>query len=67
VLNTLLAVRLIVLLIIIRLSLLKNYQLQAASFVSEIVLIRERTIELPNRVSLSRIESDQLVHVVSTS
>jgi len=46
----------------------EDYQLQTASFVCEIiVLIREGTIELPNRVSLSHLELDQLVHVVSTS
>jgi len=48
-------------------NLVKNYQLQTASFVREIVLIREGILELPNRVSLSRFELDQLVHVVSTS
>jgi len=47
--------------------LFKDYQLQTASFVREIVLIREGTLELPNPVSLSRFELDQLVHVVSTS
>jgi len=48
-------------------KLVKNYQLQTASFVLEIVLIREITLELPNRASLSRLELDQLVHVISTS
>jgi len=43
------------------------YQLQTASFVREIVLIGEGTLELPNRVSLSRLELDHLVYVVSTS
>jgi len=68
VLNALLAVRLIVLLIILSwCKLVKNYQLQTASFVREIVLIKEGTLILPNCVSLSRLELDQLVHVVSTS
>jgi len=44
VLNTLIAVQLIALLIIICL-LVKDYQLQTASFVREIVLIREGTLE----------------------
>jgi len=35
-------------------KLFKDYQLQTASFVREIVLIREGTLELPNPVSLSR-------------
>jgi len=48
-------------------KLVKDYQLQTASFVREIILIREGTLELSNRVSLSRLELDQLVHVVSTS
>jgi len=48
-------------------KLVKNYQLQTASFVGEIVLIRKGTLELPNRASLSYLELDQLVHVVSTS
>jgi len=48
-------------------KLVKNYQLQTASFIRKLVLIREGTLELPNRVSLSRLELDQLVHVVSTS
>jgi len=43
-------------------KLVKNYQLQTASFVYEIVLMREGTLELPNGVSLSRLEIDQLVH-----
>jgi len=67
VLNTLLSGRLIVLLIIIRPKLVKNYQLQTASFVRETVLIREGSLELPNCASLSRLELDQLAHVVSTS
>jgi len=66
-LNALLAVRLIVLLIIIRRKLLKNYQLQTASFVHEMVLIREGALELPNHAGLSHLELDQLVHVISTS
>jgi len=37
-------------------KLVKDYQLQTASFVLEIVLIREGTLELSNRVSLSRLE-----------
>jgi len=45
-------------------KLVKDYQLQTASFVREIILIREK---LPNRVSLSRLALDQLVHVISTS
>jgi len=48
-------------------KLVKDYQLQTESFVREIVLIREGTLELPNRVSSSRLELDQLVHVVSLS
>jgi len=48
-------------------KLFKDCQLQTASFVREIVLIWEGTLELPNPVSLSRFELDQLVHVVSTS
>jgi len=48
-------------------KLVTNYQLQTARFVREIVLIREGTLGLPNRASLSRLELDQLVHVVSTS
>jgi len=50
-------------------KLVKDYQLQmqTASFVRGIVLITEGTLELPNRVSLSCLELDQLVHVVSTS
>jgi len=48
-------------------TLFKDYQLQTASFVCEIVLIREGTLELPNPVSLSCFELDQLVHAVSTS
>jgi len=48
-------------------KLVENYQLQTASFAREIVLIREDTLELPNLVSLSSLELDQLVHVVSTS
>jgi len=69
VLNTLLAVRLIVLLIINNYTskLVKNNQLQTASFVRELVLIIEGTLKLPNRASLSRLVLDQLVHVVSTS
>jgi len=47
-------------------SLVENYQLQTASFVRELVLIREGTIELSNSVSLSRLKLDQLVHAVST-
>jgi len=45
----------------------KDYQLQTASFVREIVLIRRGTLEFSNRLSLSRLELDQLVHVVSIS
>jgi len=45
----------------------KYFQLQIANFVHEIVLIREGILELPNRASLSRLELDLLVHVVSTS
>jgi len=48
-------------------KLFKDYQLQTASFVRERVLIREGTLELPNLVSLSRFELDQLAHVISTS
>jgi len=48
-------------------KLVKDYQLQTASFVREIVLIAESTLELPNRGNLSRLELDQLVHVASTS
>jgi len=33
-------------------KLVKNYQLQTASFVRTIVLVREGTLELPNRASL---------------
>jgi len=46
-------------------NLVRDYQLQTASFVIEIVLIREGSLELSNRVSLSRLELDQLVHVMS--
>jgi len=42
-------------------KLVTNNQLQTARFVREIVLIREGTLELPNRASLSRLELDQLV------
>jgi hypothetical protein len=45
----------------------KDYQLQTASFVRELVLLRDSTLELSNSVNLSRSEFDQLVHVVSTS
>lgn len=48
-------------------KLVTDYQLQTASFVRELVLLRESTLELSNRVNLSRLELDQLVHVVSTS
>jgi len=47
-------------------KLFKDYQLQTARFVREIVLIRESTLELPNPLSLSRFKLDHLVHVVST-
>jgi len=36
--------------------LVKDYQLKTANSVREIVLIREGTLELPNRVSLPRLE-----------
>jgi len=48
-------------------KLVKYYQLQTVSFVRDIVLFRECTLELSNRVSLSLLELDQLVHVASTS
>jgi len=48
-------------------KLVKVYQLHTASFVCQLILIRESTLELSNRVSLSRLESDQLVHVIRTS
>jgi len=41
-------------------KLVKDYQLQTASFVHEKVSIRETAEELSNSVSLSRLELDQL-------
>jgi len=48
-------------------KLVEDYQLQTASLVCEIVLIREGTLELSNRVSLSCLKLHQLVHIISTS
>jgi len=44
-------------------KLVKNYQLQTASVVREKVLVTDGILELSNRVSLSRLELDQFVHV----
>src|SRR5664279_4298157 len=48
-------------------KLVNDCQLQTASFVRELVLLRESTLELSNCVIFSRLELDQLVHVASTS
>jgi len=64
VLKTLLAVRLFAFFNEYASKLVNDYQLQTASFVRNIVLMREDTLELSNRVRLSRLELDQLIIII---